>query len=344
MINKNILVMALLASATITVSAQAEEYLDKRWYAAPFGTYVHPAGDRGADDGWGVGLGVGKIIDEHFNVELKGFYQELKSNTPAGEWELAGGLADVQYFLSRDTFAPYTVVGLGGMNTKLGSTNGATFIGEAGAGFTYEINDNFLLRSDVRYRYNNSFGPKFGRGTDEFHDMVVNVGFVVPFGPKPVAEVPFVPTPVPDCSTLDDDHDGVNNCVDQCPSTLAGSKVDVQGCPVSLELKGVNFKYDSAELTEEAMVILDTVADNLINYPEKDDLEVHGHTSSEGTSAYNLRLSQNRSQSVVDYLKLRGVTNHLVAKGMGEDYPIADNSTEEGRSRNRRVELIWMGN
>jgi len=205
------------------------------------------------------------------------------------------------------------------------------------------------VRSDVRYRYNNNFNQTFGRNTDEFHDMVVNVGVVVPFGPKPVAEAKLeipAPTPVaaPDCSTLDDDHDGVNNCSDQCPSTLAGSKVDFQGCPVSLELKGVNFKVDSAELTENAKYILDTVADNLVNYPEKDDIEVRGHTSSEGSSAHNLGLSQRRSQSVVDYLKMKGVTNRLIAKGYGEDYPIADNSTEEGRSMNRRVELIWMGN
>ena len=54
-------------------------------------------------------------------------------------------------------------------------------------------------------------------------------------------------------------------------------------------------------------------------------------------------MSERRSQSVADYLKERGVTNNLYAKGYGEDYPIADNSTEEGRQKNRRVELIWMG-
>jgi OOP family OmpA-OmpF porin len=125
---------------------------------------------------------------------------------------------------------------------------------------------------------------------------------------------------------------------------MSGSKVDFDGCPVSLELKGVNFKVNSAQLTPGALAILDTVAANLMSYPEKDNIEVHGHTSSEGSTAHNMKLSQRRSQSVVDYLKTRGVTNRLIARGYGESTPIADNGTEEGRSMNRRVELIWMGN
>jgi OOP family OmpA-OmpF porin len=75
----------------------------------------------------------------------------------------------------------------------------------------------------------------------------------------------------------------------------------------------------------------------------KDELEVHGYTSSEGSNAYNMKLSQKRSQSVASYLASKGVTNHLVARGYGESQPIADNRTEQGREQNRRVELIWMG-
>jgi OOP family OmpA-OmpF porin len=232
------------------------------------------------------------------------------------------------------------------MNTSVPGDHGTSFIGEMGAGFTYELHDNFLLRSDVRYRYNHNFNAALRPGTDEYHDMTVNVGFVIPFGAKPKAEskleVPVAAAePAEDCSTLDSDSDGVNNCLDKCPATLAGSKVDSQGCPISLELKGVNFKYDSAVLTPNAMTILDVVAENLMAYPQKNEIEVHGHTSSEGTSKHNLKLSQRRSQSVVEYLVKKGVTNRLYAKGLGEDYPIADNSTEEGKSLNRRVELIW---
>jgi len=350
--NKYLLTVAALSNALFIAQANADGYQDNRWYLAPFATFVNTGGDRGAQDGWGGGMGIGKILNENFNVELKGFAQEFGSSQ--GNWRLAGGTADVQYFLSRNKLAPYTVFGLGGMNTQVGGYSNASFIGEAGAGLTYELTDNLSLRGDVRYRYNNNFENNFGRNADEFSDMVINFGFVIPMGDKPVKvakiDVPVVPvahiSPAPqaDCSTMDGDSDGVNNCLDKCPNTMANSKVDHQGCSVSLELKGVNFKLDSAELTMGARSILDTVAANLMNYPERDDIEVRGHTSSEGSDAHNMKLSQRRSQAVADYLKMKGVTNRLIARGFGESQPIAENTTEEGRSMNRRVELIWMGN
>ncbi|MDD5273709.1 MAG: OmpA family protein [Methylovulum sp.] len=348
----HLLAFAALTGAGMMSLAQADELEDKRFYVAPFATFLNTGGDRGADDGWGAGAGIGKILNKHFNLEVRGFYQEADSYH--GTWEMPGGTVDLQYYFSRNKLAPYTVIAAGGMNTTAHGSEAGSFIGEAGAGVTYEINDNFLLRTDIRYRYNNNFGTQFNRNTDEFHDMTMNFGFVVPFGPKPTAPVNFtMPEPMPvamptekpmDCSMMDSDSDGVNDCKDKCPETMANSKVDFKGCPVSLELKGVNFKVNSAELTMGAMGILDRVAASLNKYPEKVDIEVRGHTSSEGSDAHNLKLSQKRSQSVVNYLKMKHVTNRLVAKGFGESQPIADNVTEQGRSLNRRVELVWLGN
>ncbi len=378
MLKKNIFVIVTLTGVSFLPSLlhAEDKVLDTRFYVAPFGSYVKPGGDRNSsfDSGYGAGLGFGKIIDEHFNVELRGFYNGFDDKTDRigkkGQWDLAGGTADLQYYLWRDTFSPYAVIAAGGMNSNVNGNSGVGFIGEAGAGFTYELHDNFLLRFDARYRYNNNLNahltPQGGNsvvppvappvviaannlntpstptgGTDEYHDMVVNVGFVIPLGPKP--QPVAAAEPVVDCSTLDSDSDGVNDCIDTCPGTITGSKVDPQGCPLSLELKGVNFEYDSAQLTPGAMAVLDGVAENLIAYPQKKDIEVRGHTSSEGSNKYNMRLSQKRSQSVADYLSMKGVTNRLTAHGYGEDMPIADNSTEEGKSQNRRVELVWFG-
>jgi len=348
LLKKHLLALVSLTSAIFLPPAQAADQIqDDRWYIAPYASFVRTGGDRNASDGWGGGMGVGKIIDKHFNVELKGFYEEFGGAN--GPWSLAGGTADLQYYFSRDKFSPYAVVGLGGMNSCASANCGAGFIGEAGAGFTYELHDNFLLRSDVRYRYNNNLNAQVQPGTDEFHDMTVNVGFVIPFGDKPKSvarsEAPIAAAPVAavaDCSTLDADADGVNDCLDQCPGTIKGSKIDNKGCPVKLVLTGQHFKYDSAELTLNAREILDGVAQSLVAYPQKNDIEVQGHTSSEGTNAYNMKLSQRRSQSVADYLKSKGVTNRLIAKGYGETQPVADNSTVAGKSENRRVELIWI--
>lgn len=349
MIKKHLLAIGLTGLATM---ATAGDFQDDRFYVAPFASYIHTGGDRDSKDGWGGGLGVGKIINEYFNVELKGFYQSFGGYTNAnngrtGRWDLTGGTADLQYYFFRDAFSPYAVIGAGGMNTSVPGKSAASFIGEAGVGFTYELHDNFLLRSDVRYRYNNNFNADLRPGTNEYHDMVVNLGFVVPFGEKPKAavktEAPIAAAPQPECSTRDSDHDGVNDCEDKCPGTMKGTKVDDQGCPIRIELKGVNFKYDSAELTPSAKAILDGVSEQLIAFPQKKDIEVQGHTSSEGTRTHNMKLSVRRSESVVDYLKQKGVTNKLYPKGYGPDYPVADNGTEAGREKNRRVELIWMG-
>jgi OOP family OmpA-OmpF porin len=321
----------------------SESAVDERWYVAPFGTFFHPGGDRNADDDWGGGLGIGKMINEYFNLEVKGFWQHL--NGQRNDGDLTGGTVDVQYYLMRGSFAPYTVVGVGGMNTTAGGRSSASIIGEAGIGAAYELHDNFLLRGDVRYRYSfEGDGGVYPR-EDDFHDMVVNVGFVVPFGPKPQRVAEVAPTPVPqdECANRDTDHDGINDCDDRCPGTLKEAKVDDQGCPLRIELKGVNFLYDSSQLTENAQRILDAVAEQLMAFPEQRAIEVAGHTSSEGSNAYNLKLSQKRSESVARYLKMRGVTNRLYPKGYGENQPVADNRTNSGRERNRRVELIWMG-
>lgn len=350
MIKKHLFALATLTSVGIMQSVQADEFLDDRWYVAPFGSYVRTGGDRDAKDGWGGGMGIGKILNEHFNVEIRGFHQEFGSDH--GLQSLTGGTADLQYYFARDAFSPYAVIGAGGMNSCVSANCGASVIGEAGLGFTFELHDNLLLRSDVRYRYSNNLNAKLQPdGTDEFHDMVVNVGFEIPFGEKPTAVAKAEPeaapepaAPVADCATLDADADGVNDCNDQCAGTISGTQVDAQGCPIRLELKGVQFRVDSAELTIPSKIILDKVAADLINFPQKNDIEVQGHTSSEGTNAYNMKLSKRRSQSVASYLKMKGVSNKMYAKGYGENQPIASNKTAAGRSQNRRVELVWIGN
>lgn len=196
MFKKKIFVIALLSNLGLLPLAQADEPLpDNRFYVAPFASFVKTGGDRKAADGWGGGLGVGKMLNKHFNVELRGFYQGFGGAN--GPWDLAGGTADLQYYFNRNAFAPYAVLALGGMHTCASANCGAGFIGEAGAGFTYEVADNFLVRSDVRYRYNNNFNANVQPRTNEFHDMVVNVGFVIPFGAKPKAVVPEIAVAAP---------------------------------------------------------------------------------------------------------------------------------------------------
>ncbi len=158
---------------------------------------------------------------------------------------------------------------------------------------------------------------------------------------------------------LDSDGDGVPDHLDRCPDTPAGALVNEEGCPPppprpepapaaelieikpgeDLVLEGVNFKTGSAELTPESNALLDRVARSLLANPEV-TVEVRGHTDSVGAAEANRSLSQRRAVSVRDYLVAQGVTpQRLTAVGYGEDRPIADNASAEGRARNRRVEL-----
>jgi len=146
----------------------------------------------------------------------------------------------------------------------------------------------------------------------------------------------------------DSDGDGVDDGRDKCPGTAAGVKVDASGCPIPepkppletpLVLEGVSFKTGSTELSPAAEAILDQVADSLRAHADV-SVDIAGHTDSVGSEAFNLKLSQGRAESVLRHLVSRGVAaSRLTAKGFGEANPVADNATQEGRARNRRVEL-----
>jgi OOP family OmpA-OmpF porin len=143
---------------------------------------------------------------------------------------------------------------------------------------------------------------------------------------------------------LDSDGDGVPDSIDKCPNTPAGDRVDSVGCTIKDEIKlpGVNFATNSAELVPDSSNILGYAVDTLKRYPQM-VIEVRGHTDNRGSAKLNLALSQRRAETVMRYLKDRGVTNVMTAKGFGKDSPIADNKTEDGRLANRRVTLRIVG-
>jgi len=106
-----------------------------------------------------------------------------------------------------------------------------------------------------------------------------------------------------------------------------------------ISLPGVHFEFDSAKLTRKSMFILNGAVRTLKEH-SRVRAEVAAHTDSRGSDSYNQRLSQRRAQSVLDYLIAKGVAaNQLSPKGYGESDPVADNATDEGRAKNRRVEL-----
>ena len=146
----------------------------------------------------------------------------------------------------------------------------------------------------------------------------------------------------------DSDGDGVSDQFDKCPGTPAGTAVDGSGCPLPAPVaatttgtatgfEAIQFEFNSSVLKTEAYPTLDKLSSVLRENGGK--VTVNGYASSEGTAAYNLKLSKDRANSVKTYLVNSGVNSSQVAtKGLGEANPIASNDTEEGRIQNRRVE------
>jgi len=141
-------------------------------------------------------------------------------------------------------------------------------------------------------------------------------------------------TPIADCSTLDGDKDGVNDCNDWCPNTLPGVQVSIKGCWIV----DVKFDNDKDIVKPEYFPNLDNAAKAIKEHPEL-KIEIQGHTSKTGGFQHNMKLSERRAIAVKKYLVDGTDSPNLTTRGYGWTQPIDTNDTEEGRANNRRVQL-----
>jgi len=158
------------------------------------------------------------------------------------------------------------------------------------------------------------------------------------------------------CPDPDNDKDGFLDAVDKCPNdpeTFNGFEDD-DGCPDKgpvlavltdnkIEIKQqVNFATNKSTIKEVSFPLLATVAKIMALHPEITKVRVEGHTDNRGTAAHNLKLSQDRADSVRQHLiEVDGVApSRLEAQGFGLTQPIANNKTNKGRAANRRSEFV----
>jgi len=175
---------------------------------------------------------------------------------------------------------------------------------------------------------------------------------------------------------LDSDGDGVPDNVDKCPDTTKGVAVDVDGCPLDRDgdgvpdymdkcpdvkgiaankgcpevkaetkkifaqaLQGIQFESGKDVIKKSSFSILNQVVKVMKENPSY-NLEINGHTDSQGSAVKNIELSQKRADAVKTYLSKSGVdASRLTSKGFGQTVPVADNATAAGRAKNRRVEF-----
>jgi outer membrane protein OmpA-like peptidoglycan-associated protein len=148
------------------------------------------------------------------------------------------------------------------------------------------------------------------------------------------------------CPYKDTDGDGLLDKDDDCPNTAG--PIENKGCPIiEVEIVEVlrtafdNLEFESGKdiILEVSKVALDELADVLIKKATW-KLEISGHTDNIGGKNFNLVLSKKRAEALKNYLIFKGVdTNRLITFYFGETQPLIDNTTLEGRKKNRRVEM-----
>ena len=221
-----------------------------------------------------------------------------------------------------------------------------------GAGLEYGLNNGIALRAGIDL-YDKDAGMVFVGVMKRFGVKQKSKKIIEP-APAPAPEPVVVPVVeevvqtqavvIPAVEVIDDidtDMDGVVDRLDECADSPKEFRVDEKGCSIiELDFGGVNFEPKSFDLTQESKRLLDEVVVMINVSPELQKIEVQAHTDYKGSGEANLKLSEQRALSVKNYLVSQGVSEkRLIAKGYGESQPIADNKTEEGRAKNRRVEL-----
>jgi outer membrane protein OmpA-like peptidoglycan-associated protein len=126
----------------------------------------------------------------------------------------------------------------------------------------------------------------------------------------------------------------------EAPPPEPEKRVEVRDNQIVINEK-VQFEYNSAKILEVSHSLLDEVAKVIKEHPQIKRIEVQGHASAEGSDDYNLKLSDKRAKAVMKYLTGKaGIDKAMLqSKGLGETVPIADNETEDGKEKNRRVEF-----
>ncbi|MEO8002130.1 MAG: OmpA family protein [Arenimonas sp.] len=349
---KKLLCCALLGAMSMAQSAMAQDF-DDRWYISGTIGILGTDTDRAdaltgsASNAALYGFGVGKMVSSNVSVDVDlNRATSTLDNLPDIDWQLTSLAVTGRYHFIKEgrNWWPYLAAGIGAEKNKFkfpggSSGGGSNMLVKLGAGLQADVSDHVDIRIEGGMRLD--FNDDFNEG--HYQDLYATASVLFALGNLPAPVTPDAPeAPAADCSTKDDDGDGVNNCNDRCPNSQAGQAIGPDGCPVPLtiDLKGVNFDFDKDTLRPDAVVILDEAADILNKYPQL-RVEVAGHTDSVGTEVYNQDLSQRRAQVVYNYLTGKGVDAARLAgpNGFGELKPIDVNTTKEGRARNRRTEL-----
>ncbi len=308
-----------------------------------------PDEDRGVDESSDLlYLGLGYYLTEDLMLEGYGAEHDTSSDLGVDVGNSQYGAKLLYHFRqNRPGVQPYIALGLNEIEYAPSGGETLTETGVlVGLGIKTYFTERFSLRAEVNStRYDET----------KKHDNQLFIGFSYLFGgeshavveedePEEAAPVVAAAAVAVAAAPVDSDGDGVYDDADQCPNTPAGRTVDVTGCEKVLKETinvrlNVLFDTNKATLKPESFVDIERLAKAMKEYATT-KVVIEGHTDSSGDNALNKSLSEARAKAVADALVSQyGIDASRVSSvGYGEEKPIADNSTAEGRTQNRRVQ------
>ncbi|MCQ4261449.1 porin [Stutzerimonas stutzeri] len=313
-----VVIGSMVAATSFSALAQGQGAVE----VEAFGKHYFTDSSRDVQrDGELYGAGVSYFLTDDVSLGLSyGEYHDLTSKDPVdggGHKNIKGSLTslDAAYHFGAPGVGlrPYVSAGMAHQSigqADRGGRDRSTFA-NVGTGLKYYFTENFFAKASVDGMYNID--------ADEGEWMAgVGVGLNFGGGARQVAAVE--PTPEP------------------APAPIVDTEPEPAPELVRVELD-VKFDFDKSRVREESYSDIKNLADFMQQYPQT-NTTVEGHTDSVGTDQYNQRLSERRAEAVRNVLVNEyGVEGGRVnSVGYGESRPVADNSTEEGRQINRRVE------
>lgn len=314
-----VVIGSMVAATSLGALAQGQGAVEME----AFGKHYFTDSSRDVQrDGELYGAGASYFLTDDVSLGLSyGEYHDLTSRDPVGAGghkDIKGSLTslDATYHFGQPGVGLRPYVSAGAAHQSIGQANRggrdhSTFA-NVGTGVKYYFTENFFAKAGVDGMYNIDANEG---------EWMAGVGVGLNFGGGAQQQVAQVePTPEP------------------APAPIVDNEPEPEPELVRVELD-VKFDFDKAKVREESYSDIKNLADFMQQYPQT-STTVEGHTDSVGTDQYNQRLSERRAQAVRDVLVNQyGVSGQRVdSVGYGETRPVADNSTEEGRQINRRVE------
>jgi OmpA-OmpF porin, OOP family len=294
---------------------------------SPFvGGYVYDDAQPLRENRVVYGVRLGYDWTDNWATEAVFDYVWAQLKTSDSELDAYSYRLDILYnFMPHSKVVPYLAVGGGGETLRYFHDDVTDGTFNAGGGVKFFVTDNVALRADVRYLLDFS-------DPTTYHNWEYSAGLTFLFGGKKpaVAAASAESTPVAEAAPQ------AATSPDQVPAAEP-----TPGHYKYCVTMHVEFDIDRALIRPEYRDEIAKVGDFMKKYPTTTAV-IEGHTDNVGTYNHNMELSQRRAESVVNYLVENfGIDrSRLVAKGYGFTRPVADNATDEGRQKNRRIEAI----